>query len=76
VLDTKSPKYLEMAQRHISLSPGSSLVGTGWRSALPRLESEMEEQPPLLARVRDAASIHGTAVHGERFCEVWEATRR
>jgi hypothetical protein len=30
----------------------------------------MEEQPPLLARVHGVATIHGAAVHGERFCEV------
>jgi hypothetical protein len=43
--------------------PGSSLVGTGWRSASPQLEWKTEEQPPLLALVHGATSVHGAVVH-------------
>jgi hypothetical protein len=56
--------------------PGSSLVGTGWVSVSPPPEPKTEGPPPLVALVHGATSVHNGVLHGERFCEVWEATRR
>jgi hypothetical protein len=49
VLDTKSPKYSEMAQGHISLSPRLPLHGIGV-SASPELVSDRMTTPQPLGQ--------------------------
>jgi hypothetical protein len=60
VLDIKSPKYLEMAQGHISLSDGRRVIQEGERQAI--LQEKITLGQPRFEEVRPAFPDGGAAV--------------
>jgi hypothetical protein len=73
VLDTKSPKYLEMAQGHISLSGDSSEVEAEfepWGRARRRPSSEVEAESEPWGRARRRPSSE-VKVESEPWGRAW-----
>jgi hypothetical protein len=69
VLDTKSPKYLEMAQGHISLSGAPPDRDCSWSGAdlLPKIaQSTVAEMEPLAHRTLSGAHADRWRVHASR----------